>query len=150
VLIGYIAKLIFSSAAMDTSLIRQPFSNFESITQNVYGIECWRARELQRLLGYSKWSNLLTVIDKAKDLAAEMTNVNVTDKDLKGMKPIADEHIQNNLAVRKALGERGIVPEKLPPAEDLQKVKRTLEREDKKVLQTMKKVRGTKKGKKGE
>jgi DNA-damage-inducible protein D len=78
---------------------------------------------------------LPTVTIKAKDLAAEMTNVNVVEKDLQGPAPISNEHVQNNLAVRNALAERGIRPESLPPAEDLQKVKRKLESEDKKVLQ---------------
>lgn len=81
---------------------------------------------------------LPTVTIKAKDLAAEMTNVNVLEKNLTGQKPITQEHVENNLAVRKALGERGIMPEELPPAEDLQKVKRKLESEDKKMLKVMK------------
>lgn len=83
---------------------------------------------------------LPTVTIKAKDLAAEMTNVNVIDNDIRGMKPISEEHIENNKAVRKALAERGIQPETLPPAEDLQKVKRKLESEDKKVLRDVKKL----------
>lgn len=48
------------------------------------GVECWSARELQGLLGYSKWENFFKVLVKAKDLAAEMTSVNVQAKDLKG------------------------------------------------------------------
>ena len=31
------------------------------------GIECWSARELQELFGYSKWENFEKVIQKAKD-----------------------------------------------------------------------------------
>lgn len=31
------------------------------------GIECWSARELQILLGYSKWGNFSKVIEKAKE-----------------------------------------------------------------------------------
>jgi DNA-damage-inducible protein D len=31
------------------------------------GVECWSARELQNLLGYSKWENFSKVIDKAKE-----------------------------------------------------------------------------------
>jgi hypothetical protein len=30
------------------------------------GIECWSARELQKILGYAKWDNFKNVIDKAK------------------------------------------------------------------------------------
>ena len=276
---------------MDSNLIRQLFTSFEAITQRVGNVECWSARELQKLLGYTKWSNFLGVLEKAriackavgeneldhfaeigkmvalgsgserevedyaltryacylvaqngdstkpqiafamsyfavqtrkqeiiekrlgdidrlkareklsetervlsgilfergvdgqgfaiirskgdqalfggfstqdmkrklevpnarpladflptvtikaKDLAAEMTNVNVLEKNLTGQKPITQEHVENNLAVRKALGDRGIMPEELPPTEDLQKVKRKLESEEKKVLKEMK------------
>ena len=77
---------------------------------------------------------LPTINIKAKDLAAEMTSVNVQTKDLKGVKPIENEHVDNNLAVRKMLLERGIVPENLPPAEDVKKVERRLKSEEKKML----------------
>jgi len=69
---------------------------------------------------------LPTINIKAKDLAAEMTSVNVQTKDLQGTKPIEAEHIDNNSAVRKMLLGRGIVPEQLPPAEDIKKVERKL------------------------
>ena len=77
---------------------------------------------------------LPTVSIKAKDLAAEMTSVNVQSKDLKGVNPITHEHVDNNAAVRNMLIDRGIVPEKLPPAEDVKKVERRLKSEEKKVL----------------
>jgi len=77
---------------------------------------------------------LPTINIKAKDLAAEMTSVNVQTKDLHGAKPIETEHVDNNLAVRNMLLERGIVPEQLPPAEDIKKVKRKLKSDEKKVL----------------
>jgi DNA-damage-inducible protein D len=32
-------------------------------------IECWSARELQTILGYSKWSNFQKVIEKAQESA---------------------------------------------------------------------------------
>jgi DNA-damage-inducible protein D len=70
--------------------------------------------------------HLPTVTLKAKDLAAEMTTVNTLEKDLHGKAPIKDEHIDNNQAVRRALGERGIQPESLPPAEDTAKLERRL------------------------
>ena len=78
---------------------------------------------------------LPTITIKAKDFAAEMTSVNVQAKDLQGEECITQEHVDNNTAVRKMLTERGIVPEDLPPAEDVKKVERRLEREQKKVLQ---------------
>jgi len=67
-----------------------------------------------------------------------MTNVNVVDKNLKGQTSITKEHIENNKAVREALGQRAIIPEKLPAADDLQKIKRKLENENKKVLKESK------------
>jgi DNA-damage-inducible protein D len=77
---------------------------------------------------------LPTISIKAKDFAAEMTSVNVQTKDLRGDNPISVEHVDNNRAVRKMLLERGIVPESLPPAEDVKKVERRLKIEEKKVL----------------
>lgn len=77
---------------------------------------------------------LPTVNIKAKDFAAEMTNVNVQTKDLYGVDPISEEHVENNNAVRKIMLERGIVPEELPAEEDVKKVERRLAKEDKKSL----------------
>lgn len=77
---------------------------------------------------------LPTISIKAKDFAAEMTNVNVQSKDLQGEFNITQEHIENNQAVRKMLLNRGIIPENLPPAEDVKKVERRLKNEEKKAL----------------
>ena len=77
---------------------------------------------------------LPTISIKAKDFAAEMTSVNVQAKDLHGEASISKEHVDNNAAVRKMLTERGIVPENLPPAEDVKKVERRLISEEKKML----------------
>ena len=57
---------------------------------------------------------LSTVAIKAKDLAAEMTSVNVQQKDLQGKPSIEREHVDNNSAVRNMLLDRGIRPEMLP------------------------------------
>ena len=81
---------------------------------------------------------LPTISIKAKDFAAEMTCVNVQTKDLHGEVSITQEHVDNNAAVRKMLTERGIVPENLPPAEDVKKVERRLATEEKKMLQNKK------------
>ena len=88
---------------------------------------------------------LPTISIKAKDLAAEMTGLNVQTKDLKGQNPIEKEHIDNNTAVRNVLLERGILPEELPPAEDVKKVRRKLETDEKKVLKDAKKGKSDKK-----
>lgn len=81
---------------------------------------------------------LPTVSIKAKDLAAEMTSVNVQSKNLKGQTPIEKEHIDNNLAVRSMLTERGIIPENLPAAEDVKKLQRKLQSDEKNVLKEAK------------
>ena len=81
---------------------------------------------------------LPTISIKAKDFAAEMTSVNVQAKDLQGEASITKEHIDNNAAVRKMLTERGIIPENLPPAEDVKKVERRLASEEKKMLKNKK------------
>ena len=82
---------------------------------------------------------LPTISIKAKDFAAEMTSVNVQTKDLQGETAITKEHVDNNAAVRKMLTERGIIPENLPPAEDVKKVERRLVSEEKKMLKNKKK-----------
>lgn len=69
----------------------------------------------------------------AKNLAAEMTNLNVEEKDLHGEPPITQEHVQNNSSVRDMLLDRGITPENLPPDEDIKKVERRLKSDEKKL-----------------
>ncbi len=76
---------------------------------------------------------LPTISIKAKDFAAEMTSVNVQQKDLHGVQSIEKEHVDNNLAVRKMMLERGIRPEQLPAGEDVKKVERRLKSEEKKL-----------------
>jgi DNA-damage-inducible protein D len=82
---------------------------------------------------------LPTISIKAKDLASEMTGLNVQTKDLKGQDKIKREHVDNNLAVRDMLTHRGIFPENLPAAEDVKKLKRKLEGDEKSVLKDTKK-----------
>jgi DNA-damage-inducible protein D len=77
---------------------------------------------------------------KAKDFATELTSHNVVEKNLLGEEDITNEHIENNEAVRKMLIERGVKPEKLPPSEDVKKVKRKLESDEKKVLKDVKRL----------
>lgn len=83
---------------------------------------------------------LPTLTIKAKDFAAELTSHNVVEKDLKGEQQISKEHIDNNSAVRKMLKERGVEPENLPALEDVKKVQRRLETEEKKISKTTKKL----------
>jgi len=81
---------------------------------------------------------LPTLSIKAKDFAAEMTSVNVQSKNLNDTPMIEKEHVDNNLAVRKMLLDRGIVPENLPASEDVKKVERRLKSEEKKALRNKK------------
>ncbi|MEP7170261.1 MAG: DNA damage-inducible protein D [Bacteroidota bacterium] len=81
---------------------------------------------------------LPTLTIKAKDFATELTSHNTVEKDLKGESSITREHIDNNLAVRKILIERGAKPETLPASEDASKVKRRLESDEKKLLKETK------------
>lgn len=83
---------------------------------------------------------LPTLTIKAKDFATELTSHNVVEKDLNGQDNISVEHVENNLAVRKMLHERGVQPEKLPPAEDVAKIKRKLQQEEKRALKGVKQL----------
>ena len=76
---------------------------------------------------------LPTLSIAAKNLAAEMTNYNVEEKDLQGESAITGEHVQNNRSVRDMLGQRGIKPEDLPPAEDIKKLERRVKSQEKKL-----------------
>jgi len=52
---------------METNLVHQLTGTFEGHAQQTEsGVEYWLARDLQHLLGYSKWENFQTVIAKAK------------------------------------------------------------------------------------
>ena len=76
---------------------------------------------------------LPTLTIAAKNLATEMTNYNVEEKNLYGEEDITDEHIQNNTSVRTMLGQRGIKPEELPPDEDIKKLERRVKRQEKQL-----------------
>ena len=82
---------------------------------------------------------LPTVTIWGKGLATGITNHNMQTKNLEGTNQIAEEHITNNDAVRQLLISRGIVPEELPAAEDVKKVKRRLNSEGKKLIDKKKK-----------
>ena len=90
---------------------------------------------------------LPTISIKAKDFAAEMTSVNVQQKDLHGQEQITREHVDNNAAVRNMLLQRGIVPEQLPPGEDVKKVERRLKSEEKSLTKKQSAKKTSKRGK---
>ena len=85
---------------------------------------------------------LPTITIKAKDFANEITNFNVKQNDLRTEPGITGEHVRNNQEVRKLLVDRGIVPETLPPAEDVRKVQRRLTSEQKKLPRQVEPLEG--------
>ena len=87
---------------------------------------------------------LPTLTIAAKNLATEMTNYNVEEKDLQGESAITSEHVQNNQSVRDMLGSRGIKPEELPPSEDIKKLERRVKSQEKKLVQESGKLSQTK------
>jgi len=76
---------------------------------------------------------LPTIVIKAKDFAAEITVFNTRDKGLKTESGISNEHVKNNLGVRKLLLDRKIVPEDLPAEEDIKKLERRVLSESKSI-----------------
>ncbi len=87
---------------------------------------------------------LPTLTIAAKNLATEMTNYNVEEKDLQGEIAITDEHIQNNTTVRDMLAHRGIKPEELPPSEDIKKLERRVKSQEKMLAKDSGKLPTTK------
>ena len=51
---------------MKSDVIIELHRNFEEFENQIDGEEFWFARDLQTLLGYSKWENFVNVIEKAK------------------------------------------------------------------------------------
>ena len=84
--------------------------------------------------------HLPTLTIAAKNLATEMTNYNVEQKNLFGEASITQEHCGNNRSVRDMLGQRGIKPEELPAAEDIKKVERRVASNEKKIERTSSKL----------
>lgn len=78
---------------------------------------------------------LPTLTIAAKNLATEMTNHNTEEGNLQGERAITHEHVQNNHSVRQMLGSRGIVPENLPPDEDIKKLERRVKSQEKKLAE---------------
>jgi DNA-damage-inducible protein D len=73
---------------------------------------------------------LPTITITAKQLAAEITNFNVQQNNLKGEENIATEHVKNNHDVRGLLSKSGIKPEDLPAEEDIKKLERRVKSAD--------------------
>lgn len=54
------------------------FKSYEDAVCAIDNTECWSARDLQKLLGYSLWQNFTNVINKAKDACVNVGN-NIDD-----------------------------------------------------------------------
>lgn len=85
---------------------------------------------------------LPTITIKAKDFANEITNFNIGQNRLSTEPGITGEHVKNNEEVRRLLVDRGIVPETLPPSEDVKKVERRLVSEQKKLPKVVQPLEG--------
>ena len=89
----------------------------------------WKVPESRPLADFAP-----TILLKAKDFATEITIFNARQHQMDREGQISKEHIANNQAVRNTLLERGIRPESLPPQEDVKRLERRLQSEDKKAL----------------
>lgn len=76
---------------------------------------------------------LPTITIKAKDFANEITTFNTQRDNLQGETTVSREHIKNNTDVRNLLKRKGIQPENLPAAEDIKKLGRKIQSENKKL-----------------
>lgn len=97
------------------------------------GITTQGMKERYRIKSGPLADHLPTLTIAAKNLATEMTNYNVEDKDLQGEGNITREHVQNNTSVRSMLVERGIKPEELPPSENIKKLERRVKKQEKSI-----------------
>jgi DNA-damage-inducible protein D len=88
----------------------------------------WKVPESRPLADFAP-----TILLKAKDFATEITIFNARQHQMDREGQISKEHITNNQAVRNTLLERGIRPESLPPQEDVKRLERRLQSEDKKA-----------------
>ena len=63
---------------MKKELITELLQQFENACYEIKGMECWSARELQTILGYSRWENFTNAIDKGRK-ACETAGEAVSD-----------------------------------------------------------------------
>lgn len=52
---------------MKTELVAELLKKFESALQHIDGTECWSARDLQEILGYSDWRNFQNAMNRAME-----------------------------------------------------------------------------------
>lgn len=58
--------------------IQALFSQFEQVSCILNDVECWSARDMCSLLGYTEWRNFVKVIEKAKNACSNVGH-NITD-----------------------------------------------------------------------
>jgi hypothetical protein len=158
----FIEKSILKEMFMQSEVIKKLQASFDALAQSIPGeeIEFWFARDLQEPLGYARWENFLTAIQRAVE-SCKTTGYNPSDHfrgvtkmvsigsgavrptedfmviqdDLQGEGEIGGEHVENNLSVREMLGARGIKPEHLLPEEDVMKLERRVKSEAKNLVE---------------
>jgi DNA-damage-inducible protein D len=59
---------------MEKELITRLHKNFEDFVHNEDGVEFWFARDIQAPLGYTRWENFLTAIERAKESCKNAEN----------------------------------------------------------------------------
>jgi DNA-damage-inducible protein D len=143
---------------MKTDVVQKLTDTFEGHAQQTDGgVEYWLGRDLQHLLGYTKWDNFLNVISKAKT-ACEVSGLTVADHfaDVGKMVDLgsgSQREVDDIMLTRYAcylIAQNGdpkkeeiafaqtYRPESLPAAEDVKKVERRLAADDKKSLKNPK------------
>jgi hypothetical protein len=75
-----------------------------------------------------------TILLKTKDFATEITIFNAKNLNMKTENAISKEHVTNNKKIRETLINRGITPENLKPEEDINKIERRLNSDEKNNL----------------
>ncbi len=81
---------------------------------------------------------LPTVTISAKNFATEITNYNVGKNNLHGESGITYEHVKNNADIRQVLKNSNILPENIPPEEDIKKLERRVKKEGDQIANTSK------------
>lgn len=116
---------------MDKLKINQYKTSFDAIAHYIENeqkeqVEIWFARELQAVLGYTRWENFVIAINRAVE-SCKTQNINV------------DDHFREVTKMIE-IGKGGIKPEELPPAEDVKKMERRVATDEKKIEQSTKKL----------
>lgn len=79
-----------------------------------------------------------SVVLSAKNMATDLTNYCIENNDISGECMINNEHINNNSSVRDLLTSKNIYPEDLDPKEDIRKLERRINRNNKSLADKFK------------